>query len=132
MRVYVVVLKLIALGFFPVSVLHLALGPGADQVLGAALSETSASDAVLDSQNRFYGVTFALYGLMLWLAANDLGRYGAVLKLTLWAFFAGGLARLVSIAVAGMPTAAVLVLLALELLLPPLLLLWHARIRQPV
>jgi hypothetical protein len=67
-------------------------------------------------------VIFSLYGILLIVCANDLAKYAAILRVLLWVFFAGGIARLVSIAAVGMPPAAVVVLLITELVLPPLLL----------
>ena len=120
-------LKLMAPLFCLVGALHLVLGVGADVILGAALPADAVADPVLDSQNRFYGVAFTLYGVLLYLCATDLARYAPVLKALLWVFFAAGLARLVSIAVVGLPSLLVLLLTASELLLPPPLLWWLSR-----
>lgn len=125
-------LKVVAPIFILISTMHLLLGPEADVMLGANLSQQSLADPVLDSQNRFYGVVFALYGVLLFLCATNIVKYATVLRCLLWTFFAGGLARLISIAVAGMPTLLVIGLMALELLLPPLLLWWLSRIQRVV
>jgi hypothetical protein len=85
-------------------------------------------DPVLDSQNRFYGISFTLYGVLLFLCATDISKYSAVLKCVLWVFFAAGMARLVSIGIYGLPSLWVLLLLASELLLPPFLSLWLSRV----
>lgn len=61
MKSYARVLKLVAPVFFMVGAVHLILGPGADVLLGARLSAATLGDAVLDSQNRFYGVAFTVY-----------------------------------------------------------------------
>jgi hypothetical protein len=102
----------------------LALGAGADVLLGAKLPLEALSDATLNSQNRFYGIAFTLYGLLFYLCATDLRKYATVLRCVFWVFFAAGLARLVSIATHGVPAPLVLALLASELVMPPLLLLW--------
>ena len=124
------ILRLTAPVFVLIGALHLVLGPGAEVLLGAQLPAEALADPVLDSQNRFYGVAFSVYGVLLFLAASDLERYGPVLKVLLWVFFAGGLARLVSIALVGWPPPLVLALTVLELLPPPLLLLWLARLQR--
>jgi hypothetical protein len=106
----------------------LVLGVGADVMLGAKLPPETLSDATLNSQNRFYGIAFTLYGVLLYLCATDLRKYAAVLRCVLWVFFAAGLARLVSVATHGLPPPPVLALLASELVLPPLLHLWLSRV----
>ncbi len=117
-------LKLIAPVFVVVGALHLTLGLGADAMLGARVPDAALGDAGLDSQNRFYGVAFTLYGVLMYLAATDLERYAPVLRALLWVFFAAGAARLVSIATHGLPPPLIVALIASELLLPPLLLWW--------
>ena len=107
-----------------VGLVHLVLGPGADVLLGANVPVEVLSDAVLDSQNRFYGVSFTLYGFVLFISSTDLRKYQVILYVTFGVFFAAGSARLVSIAVVGLPSESVLALLALELLLPPVCALW--------
>jgi hypothetical protein len=120
-------LKLVAPVFALVGAVHLALGVGADVLLGAKLPPEALGDATLDSQNRFYGIAFTLYGVLLYLCATDLRKYATVLRCVIWVFFAAGVARLVSIATHGVPSALVLALLASELAMPPLLHLWLAR-----
>lgn len=109
-----------------IGLLHLILGLGADAMLGAKITPAVMADPALDSQNRFYGVSFTIYGLLCYLCATNVAKYAAVLRCVLYVFFAAGLARLVSIAVRGLPTLPVLLLLTLELLAPPLLL-WLLR-----
>ena len=122
------VLKVLAPIILLVSALHLALGAGADVLLGAKLPPEVLADPALNSQNRFYGVAFGLYGVLLYLCATDLPKYATVLRCLLWVFFAGGNARLVSIATHGMPPPLVLVLLVTEVVVPPLLLLWLSKV----
>lgn len=113
--------------FFLVGALHLTLGVGADVLLGARLPDAALADATLDSQNRFYGITFTLYGVLLLVCATDLPKYATVLRCVLWVFFAAGLARFVSMATHGVPPAPVLGLLASELVMPPLLHFWLSK-----
>jgi hypothetical protein len=122
MQLFPRALKILGVLFLLPCILHLALGLGADAMLGAQVPKAAASDPGLDSQNRFYGVIFSLYGILLIVCASDLAKYATILRLLLWVFFAGGIARLVSIAAVGMPPAAVVVLLITELVIPPLLL----------
>jgi hypothetical protein len=126
MRTLRIILKCLAPVLVLVGMLHLVLGPGADAMLGAKITPEVLSDPALDSQNRFYGVSFTICGVMCYLCATDLPKYATVLRCILSVFFVAGLARLVSIAVRGLPSLPVLVLLSSELLGPPVLLwlLW--------
>lgn len=126
-------LKLAAPIFFCVGALHLLLGVGAEVLLGAELPVEALADPALDSQNRFYGVAFTLYGVLLFLCATDLSKYATVFRCLIWVFFAAGVARLVSIATHGVPPPLVLGLLASELIAPPLLAWWLSRVeRAPI
>ena len=120
-------LRIIAAVPILVSVLHLALGLNADVLLGARLPASVISDPALDSQNRFYGVSFMLYGVLLFVGGSDLKRYLPVVRYTLWIFFAAGLARLLSIALYGLPPPLVISLLLSEVFGTPVLLLWLSR-----
>lgn len=130
MRTFTLVLKLLAPIFFLVGALHLALGAGADVLLGAKLPAEALMDPALDSQNRFYGVSFTLYGVLLFLCATNIPKYATVLRCAIWVFFAAGVARVVSIASHGVPPPFVLVLLATELFGPPLLAWWLSRVER--
>jgi uncharacterized protein DUF4345 len=127
MRSLVLVLKLLAPVFFIVGALHLVLGLGADALLGAKVSAEAMTDPALDSQNRFYGVAFTLYGVLLFLCSTDIPKYATVLRCALWVFFAAGLARVVSIALHGSPPPIIWLLLVGEVLPPPLLAWWLSR-----
>jgi Domain of unknown function (DUF4345) len=120
-------LRITAPVFVLVGALHLCLGLNADALLGAKLPADVIADATLDSQNRFYGTSFTLYGALLWLSASDLARYATVLRCLLVVFLASGVARLVSIALRGNPSALVLGLMVTELVMPAVLLVWLAR-----
>ncbi|MGI9329033.1 MAG: DUF4345 domain-containing protein [Pseudomonadales bacterium] len=122
-------LKLCAIAFWMVSALHLVFGMGSEAMLGAHLGEATLTDPTLNSQNRFYGVAFALYGVVFWMSAADFARYRPMLLAALWLFFAAGVARLLAFALHGWPTPAVVALGLIELIGTPLLLLWILRFR---
>ncbi len=130
MRKLALVLKICAPVFLLVAALHLALGLQADALLGAAVDAKVAAEPSLDSQNRFYGMAFALYGVVLAICATDLRRFEPVFTATMWVFFAAGVARIVSWTSHGAPAPAIIFLAATELTLPLLLLAWHARIKR--
>ena len=122
------VLKILAPGFVIAGMTHVVLGLGADVALGAHITPETLVDASLDSQNRFYGACFTLYGILLWVCADDPVRYRPVLRATIACFFFGGLVRLVSIALHGWPSSLVWGLALSELILPPVL--WWLVIRD--
>jgi hypothetical protein len=82
--------------------------------------------ATMDSELRFYAPFWGSYGILLVLAAlNPVKRSGWVPWLAA-VFFAGGIGRLISLIAVGWPHPAFVVLMAIELLLPPLLIwLWR-------
>ena len=110
-----------------VGLLHIVLGLGADDLLGAGLDAVTLLNASLDSQNRFYGAAFMLFGGVAWMCADDPIRYKSLLRLAMFIFFIGGLARIVSAAMIGMPVLTIQILGLTELVMPPLVLLWHQR-----
>ena len=124
MRALPLLLRIAAVLFFLAGALHVVLGLGADALLGANVPPSAMNDPALDSQNRFYGAAFTLYGVLLCICARDLRKYQVILLALLWVFFAAGVARLVSIALRGLPPPPVLGLIVSELLLPPVLALW--------
>ena len=130
MQIFAFFLRLSAPVFLIVGAIHLVLGVGADVLLGAKLTAEAVTDPGLDSQNRFYGVSFALYGVLFLVCASNIPKYAIVLRCVLWVFFAAGVARLVSIAIHGMPPALVVALLVSELVLPPVLAWWLSRVTR--
>jgi hypothetical protein len=124
MRAFSLVLKLASLVFFAVAAVHLLFGLGADRMLGAIVPPDALTEPSLDSQNRFYGVSFAFYGVALWLCASDLRRFEPILVAALAVFFVAGCARLVSWGAYGQPAPLVTGLLVTELVLPPVLYVW--------
>jgi hypothetical protein len=120
-------LKLMGVAIVGIAAIHVVLGPGADLMLGSGLSKQSRVDPSTDSQNRFYGAAFALYGLLLFYCSGDIVKYRPVLLICIGTFFVAGLARLVSVLQTGWPSTAIVGLLAIEPVLPPLLILWLRR-----
>src|SRR5262249_61881375 len=127
-----VVLKVVSPIFFIVGALHLTLGLQADALLGAQLSPKVIADPALDSQNRFYGVSFTLYGVLLFLCSTNIPKYATVLRCILWVFFAGGGARFVSLALYGVPPPPIIALWVGALLSSPVFVWWFSRAEHVV
>lgn len=127
-RSFAILLRTLGIGCIAAGSLHVVFGLGADQMIGAHVSAQSMADPGLDSQNRFYGAAFGLYGVLLLVTSSDIPRYGLIIRCVLWVFFIAGLARFVSVGMFGWPPVAIGALFALELLLPPVLLVWLRRV----
>jgi hypothetical protein len=123
-------LKALAFVLLLVAGLHLVFGVGADVMVGAVLPASAVTEPSLSSQNRFYGVSYALYAVVLWLSAMDMKRFEPMFKAVLVVSFAAGVARLVAWAQYGAPAPFVVFLLATELLFPPIMWLWYSRVRN--
>lgn len=93
-------------------------GTGILPLMGSQLPANAAADPALDSQFRFLSATWFAYGLALWWVTQDLPHRIPMLNILAIAMFVGGLGRLISIVVNGMPPAPLLAFLAIELLGP--------------
>ena len=123
----ILALRVLAIAFIAVAILHLVLGLGADAMLGVPVSAQTAAEPSSDSQNRFYGVSFSLLGVTLLIGSTDLRRYRPVVFAALGVLFAAGLARALSWALYGAPAVGLIVILLADLILPPMLSLWLRR-----
>lgn len=86
--------------------------------------------ADLDSHFRFLSGAFLAVGLLWWSCVPGIERKTERFRLLAALTFAGGLARLLSLAIAGAPSAGHLLGLGVELLLVPPLTWWQARIAR--
>jgi hypothetical protein len=120
-------LKCLAPIFLLVAALHLTLGSNAEVMLGAIL-KVGPLDPVLDSQDRFYGTAFVIYGVLLWVCAKDVPRYELILRCVFWCCFVAGLARLTSLFIVGAPSGIVMFLWFTEVATPPLMLMWLSNV----
>ena len=123
------VLRLAAIAYFAAGSLHLVFGLSAENLLGAGLTPDVLTNPSLDSQNRYYGTSFMIYGALLWLCVKDMPRFGGVFRLILLFTFAGGCSRIIALLLHGWPSPAIIGLALSELLLPPILYVWHCQPR---
>lgn len=121
MRSYQIALRVFAMVIVGIALVHMIFGVSSELFLGAGLSDSSATDPNLDSQNRFYGAAFMLYAAVWWLASQDLRKYQTLLTWSLCIFWVAGLSRLLSIFWVGLPTVQILALTMLEVLGPPIM-----------
>ena len=94
-----------------IALLHIALGP-------ASIPGSVPVNATMDSEDRFYAVLFMAFGIALIWCVKDVERKARVVYLLMATFLAGGVARLISIAVVGLPNDFFVAMTALELVLP--------------
>jgi hypothetical protein len=114
------------LGLFGVSAiviasLHVILGP-------AAIPGSIPVNATMDSEDRFYATLFAAYGVALLWCIKDVERKSMFVYFLALTFFTVGLARLVSVAVVGLPNTFFIAMTILEMLIPFLMAFMQSRI----
>lgn len=127
---FTLALKLLAPVFLAVSAIHFFFGVGAEVMVGAILPSNVVVEPTLNSQNRFYGVSYALYGVLLWLCATDIKRFEPVLNAVLWVTFLASIARVITWLQYGSPAPFVIFLMATELICPPVVGLWYAKVKN--
>ena len=100
-----------------IALAHIVLGP-------AAIPGGVVTNATMDSEDRFYATLFLGFGCAIIWCARDLDAREKPLGALLAIFFAGGIARAISLLIVGRPSDLFLFLGALELLMPPLFWWW--------
>ncbi|QGV82141.1 DUF4345 domain-containing protein [Streptomyces ficellus] len=115
------VLALLALFVLVTGVLEIAVGP-------SLLPGGPDVDTTVDSNYRFFAGIWCSLGIVLAVAARDPGGHATPLRAVFGAVFLGGIARGVSYLDVGAPHALHTAFIGVELLLPPLLLLWYGRL----
>lgn len=106
-----------------IALLHLVLGP-------ASIPGSVPVNATMDSEDRFYATLFLGFGAACVACARDVAKRGDVVRFLAATFFLGGLARLVSMAVAGVPHAFFVAMTPLELGIPVFLWLAVKRVER--
>jgi Domain of unknown function (DUF4345) len=101
---------------------HALSGVYGDWFIGLVPSDVV--DPSLDSQNRFYGAAFLLYGILFIFCSRDLPRYADILKIAFATMFLAGCARGFAVLAYGWPTWQVCALWSTEIGLPPIAWLW--------
>lgn len=121
-RAFQVVLAVLGLFIAGTGLLEVVLGPS------VLLPGSPEAGPTLDSNYRFFAVMWLAIGVALLSAVRRVREATTVVRFVSAAVFVGGLARLVSWLATGQPHAMMLVLLAVELTVPPFLVLWQRRL----
>ena len=119
-------LKALAVVIVGIGLLKVVLGAKADALLDPTIPSVATNHPSIDSQVRFYGGAFAIYGVLIWLCSNHMHRYELVFRAMMIVFFLAGAARLPGALRYGRPSIAIMGLTVIELVVPPLLLLWQS------
>ena len=104
-----------------IALAHIALGP---QIIPGSITVTPT----MDSEDRFYAVMFLGWGAAIMYCALDLRERGALFGALLLTFFLGGIARIISALMVGLPSLLFIFLGLLELALPPWLWRWYRNV----
>ncbi|MFF8289492.1 DUF4345 domain-containing protein [Streptomyces sp. NPDC016309] len=119
------VLVLLASFVTATGLLEIAVGP-------ALLPGSPEVPPTVDSNYRFFAGVWCALGIVMLRTARRPGDHAATLRAVFGAVFLGGLARGVSYIDAGAPHPVHAAFIGVELLLPPLMLLWYTRTHPAV
>jgi hypothetical protein len=113
----------------------LAIVPVATGLLSVILGSNVIPDgdgtvASVESELRFYSAFWVGFGLYLWSLAPRIHERGTELRIASAVLVLGAAGRALAIADAGRPHTFFLVLLALEVLIPAVLVPWQARVAR--
>lgn len=98
-------------------------------LIGGDPAQLGLGGAGIDNEMRFYAVFFAAWGAVLARLTLSTGGHSPQIPLLLGLFFLGGLGRALSYGVMGPPHPLFVLLMTLELGLPPVLLLLRRQAR---
>jgi hypothetical protein len=103
-----------------------------DLLTGYRGPDSGAWPATMDSELRFYAPFWGAYGLLLLDTARNPWRRANRILLLAGVFFAGGLGRAISWLAVGRPHPFFVLLMAIELVLPPVIVLLCLGMRRSI
>jgi Domain of unknown function (DUF4345) len=101
-----------------IALAHIVMGPRA--IVGGFFV-----NATMDSEDRFYAVFFLAWGSAMIYCSRALRARQELFGALLFTFFLGGVARIISALMVGLPNTTFIFLGALELVVPPLFWWWY-------
>jgi Domain of unknown function (DUF4345) len=116
------------LGLIPILTggLDLIVGASSLNINGASFSSEILNNVVLDSQIRFLGAIWLGIGIILYWILPSIERQTTLLRLLTGSIFLGGIGRLTSAILVGVPPTQFIGATVLELIGMPLLILWQS------
>jgi hypothetical protein len=123
-----IVLAILALIPILTGVMDLILGAHALNVSGGALPSEVVQNVVLDSQTRFLGAIWFGIGIILYWVIPSVDKQTTLFRLLAGVIFLGGIGRLFSAFLVGLPPVEFIAATVLELIGMPILVLWQSRV----
>jgi hypothetical protein len=108
--------------------LDLILGARSLNVVGSSISLEAVNDIVLDSQIRFLASIWLGFGIILVWTIPSIDRQTILFRLLMGGVFLGGIGRLASAVLVGVPPIQFIAVIILELIIIPILVLWQSSI----
>jgi Domain of unknown function (DUF4345) len=135
MRALKILVRILCIIPFATGIVDLLLGANALSTVGTQLSVEALTDPSLNSQLRFFAAIWLGFGVMLWYSTSDLTRHAVWFRLMCLALILSGIGRLISLVQFGVPAVPFVVAIIVEVVVIPLVLLWHwreVRANQPM
>jgi Domain of unknown function (DUF4345) len=116
------------LGLIPILTggLDLILGARSLQVVGSLIPLDVVNDVVLDSQIRFLATIWFGVGIIFYWIIPSIDRQTTLFRLLMGGIFLGGIGRISSAILVGIPPVQFIAVILLELLGVPILILWQS------
>jgi hypothetical protein len=108
-----------------ISVAHLAIGPPA--IIGSV-----AVNPTMAGEDRFFAGMLLCFGIALLWCSRDVQRKRIYVNLLAAVLFVGGIGRLLAVVIDGPPHPFYVAMLALELAIPPLMVVTAKKVAAPV
>ena len=102
------------------------MGVGALLVVGGSVPSEAINNVAIDSDIRFLGAIWFSIGVILYWVIPAIDKQTTLFRLLIGGIFLGGLGRLSSALLIGIPPTQFIAAIALELIGMPLLLLWQS------
>jgi hypothetical protein len=120
------------LGLIPILTggLDFVLGARSLHVVGSLMPLDAVNDVVLDSEIRFLAAIWLGFGIILYWVIPAIDRQTTLFRLLMGGVFLGGIGRMSSAILVGIPPVQFLAVIVLELVGVPILILWQSTLSK--